>query len=315
MMLSYTQVKDNLIVFRAFTSLEPTEFEQLLVFFEQAYQKYIDQNHIKGKKRHRRWGGGRRPKLATLADQLFFILFYLKTYPLQEVIAFLFGLSQGQVNENIYRLSQILKMALGLAGQLPERDPQKLAETLAAYDLLEFVIDGTERRRQRPTDQEQQQSYYSGKKKAHTVKNNLIVHPHSHKVCYLSRTVEGKKHDKKICDEENYTFPSNSLLLQDTGFQGFVPDKVIVLQPKKKPKGQDFSLADQVLNRLISSARIVVENVIAGVKRCRILKDIFRNTKAQFDDWVMELACGLHNFRVQHRSPLQTFNLTDFYFQ
>jgi hypothetical protein len=59
----------------------------------------------------------------------------------------------------------------------------------------------------------------------------------------------------------------------------------------------------------------VVENVIAGIKRCRAAKDIFRNTKRKFDDLVMEIACGLHNFRVESRSPQQQFTLTDFYFQ
>ena len=314
-MVSYEKVKDNPPVFLAFTGLEQTEFEKLLIFFILANRQYIETHHLKGKNRQRRSGGGRRAKLASLEDQLFFILFYFKTYPLQEVIAFLFGLSQGQANEWIYRLSEILKTALDLADQLPERDPQKLAKTLAEYEVLEFIIDGTERRRTRPQDPEQQKSYYSGKKKAHTLKNNLIVHPESRKVCYLSRTTEGKKHDKKICDEEGYTFPTNSILLQDTGFQGFAPAKVMVLQPKKKPRGQELTLAEKMLNRIISSARIVVENVIAGVKRCRVVKDIFRNTKEHFDDLVMEIACGLHNFRVEHRSPVQTLILSDFYFQ
>ncbi len=314
-MISYEKVKDNPTVFLAFTGLEQTEFEKLLISFTLANRKYIEKHQLKGKKRQRRSGGGRRAKLASPEDQLFFILFYFKTYPLQEVIAFFFGLSQGQANEWIYRLSEILKIAPDLADQLPERDPQKLVETLAEYEVLEFIIDGTERRRERPQNPEQQKSYYSGKKKAHTLKNNLIVHPESRKVCYLSRTTEGKKHDKKICDEEGYTFPPNSILLQDTGFQGFAPAKVIVLQPKKKPRGQELTVAEKMLNRIISSARIVVENVIAGVKRCRVVKDIFRNTKEHFDDLVMEIACGLHNFRVEHRSPVESLKLSDFYFQ
>ena len=57
----------------------------------------------------------------------------------------------------------------------------------------------------------------------------------------------------------------------------------------------------ELLNRLIASVRVVVEHVIAGVKRCRIVKDIFRNTKEAYDDKVIELACGLHNFRSEHR--------------
>ena len=33
----------------------------------------------------------------------------------------------------------------------------------------------------------------------------------------------------------------------------------------------------------------------------RIVKDLFRNTKEQYDDLVMEIACALHNFRVDCR--------------
>ena len=47
--------------------------------------------------------------------------------------------------------------------------------------------------------------------------------------------------------------------------------------------------------------RIVIEHIINGVKRCRIVKDLFRNTKEKYDDLVMEIACGLHNFRVECR--------------
>ncbi len=314
-MLTYAQVKDKPVVFRSFTSLEVAEFEQLLPAFTQAWQRYVDQEFVEGQERQRQPGGGRKPTLGTLEDKLLFILFYLKTYPLQEVIAFLFGMSQGQANVWIHRLAQILQMALGIEGHLPERDGAQLAEALAEYEVLEFALDGAERRRQRPKDEKEQREYYSGKKRAHSIKNNVVVHTESRKVSYLSKTAAGKKHDKKLADEAGLTFPPLSVLLQDTGFQGFAPDKVIVLQPKKKPRGKELTVGEKVINRVISSARIVVENVIAGIKRCRAVKDIFRNTKAEFDDLVMEIACGLHNFRVESRSPQQPFNLADFYFQ
>jgi hypothetical protein len=60
---------------------------------------------------------------------------------------------------------------------------------------------------------------------------------------------------------------------------------------------------DKFFNRVMNSVRITVEHVIGGVKRCRILKDTFRNTKAGFDDLVMEIACGLHNLRTACRQP------------
>jgi hypothetical protein len=64
-----------------------------------------------------------------------------------------------------------------------------------------------------------------------------------------------------------------------------------------------------LLNPLFSSARVVVENVMAGVKRCRIVKDILRLTKAGISDLIMEMACGLHNLRISCRHPLSPFNV------
>ena len=58
---------------------------------------------------------------------------------------------------------------------------------------------------------------------------------------------------------------------------------------------------DKAENTMIARIRILVEHVIAGVKRCRIVHDVFRNTTAHFDDLVMEIACGLHNFRATLR--------------
>ena len=53
----------------------------------------------------------------------------------------------------------------------------------------------------------------------------------------------------------------------------------------------------------------MVEHVIAGVKRCRIVKDVLRLTKEGVADLVMEIACGLHNLRVSCRHPLPVFDL------
>ena len=68
-----------------------------------------------------------------------------------------------------------------------------------------------------------------------------------------------------------------------------------------------MSVADKWLNEIISGVRIIVENTIAGVKRCRIVKDVFRNTKEGFSDLVMEVACALHNLRMDCRHPLPEF--------
>ena len=138
-------------------------------------------------------------------------------------------------------------------------------------------------------------------KKTHTIKNNIVAGLEDRQIKYLSKTCEGKKHDKKICDEDGITLPDGSDLYRDTGFQGQELPGVNIHQPTKKPRGGELNSEQKAENQLISSVRVVVEHVISGVKRCRIVKDIFRNTKEAYDDIVLELACGLHNFRSDQR--------------
>ena len=84
------------------------------------------------------------------------MLFYFKVYPLQEVMAFLFDTSQGRANEWMQQLSLVLKMALGAAPVLPERDPKNLEQVLALGVSVDFILDGTERRTHRPKDPTEQ---------------------------------------------------------------------------------------------------------------------------------------------------------------
>lgn len=311
-MLNYDDLKENAKRLRAFTSLDRAEFEALVTPFAQAWADHIYQTQIRGQDRQRSYGGGRKATLTRMSDKLLFILFYHKVYPLQEVMGVIFGLSQGQVNQWVHKLSPILQRALDQQALLPERDALNLEQTLAECDGLEFLIDGTERRRQRPTDAQAQTDFYSGKKKVHTFKNNVIVDANTRQVLYLSKTYQGSKAEKKIADEEAYVFPANAVLTKDAGFQGYEPEGVITFQPKKKPRGRERPLEDEFLNATIASIRIPVEHVLSGVKRCHIVKDVFRNTKDHFDDLVMELACGLHNFRSLARRSTPTFALFSF---
>lgn len=68
-------------------------------------------------------------------------------------------------------------------------------------------------------------------------------------------------------------------------------------------------MGDKCCNHIFSSVRVVVEHVIAGVKRCRIVKDVLRLTTKGISDVVMEIACSLHNLRVSCRHPLPTLDL------
>ena len=299
MKMSYRELKSNPKTFQSLTGLNPKEFEALLGSFGKAWSAYVEETFHR-KARQRGYGAGRKAELEDLADKLLFILVYFRLYPTQEVQGYLFGISQAQANEWVHRLTSVLNQALGYDQQLPEREPSKLEQVLSACPSLEFIIDGTERPINRPQDKEERKTYYSGKKKAHTLKNNVIVQKKG-KVVFLSDTYEGKKHDKKIADEEGYEFPEDSTLWQDTGFQGYAPEGVKIEQPQKKPRKAELSVAQKEDNRAISKIRVEVEHHIGGIKRCQIVVQKFRNRVDHYADDVMETACGLHNFRLTHR--------------
>ncbi|QYO68520.1 transposase [Leptolyngbya sp. 15MV] len=298
--MNYGAIANKPHVFQSLTGLKIEEFQQLLPRFEQAWNEYVENHHIQGKIRQRRYGGGRKSQLESREDKLLFVLVYFRLYPTQAVQGFLFGLGQPQAHEWVHKLSAVLNAALGYEKQLPEREPHRLEAVLRQYPSLEFIIDGTERRINRPKDKDDQNQYYSGKQKGHTVKNNVISHRRG-KVVFLSDTYEGKKHDKAICDEEDYQFPPKSKLWKDTGFQGYEPKGVTTLQPKKKPRNGALTEAEKQRNRAISSERVEIEHQIGGIKRCKIVVDKFRNRTAHYVDDVMETACGLHNFRLTYR--------------
>lgn len=299
MKLIYGELQCKPRILQSLTGFKREEFEILLEKFAQAWEDFITETFQRDG-RKRAYGAGRKPHLKQLEDKLLFILVYFRLYPTQEVQGFLFGIGQAQANEWVHRLTGVLNRALGYEQQLPEREPAKLEAALKRCPSLEFMMDGTERPINRPKNKADRKTYYSGKKKTHTVKNNIISE-RGGKVLFLSDTYPGKKHDKKIADEEGYQFPDGSTLWQDTGFQGFAPPRVRVKQPKKKPRNTELSDAEKEENRQISKIRVEVEHQIGGVKRCQIVVQKFRNWVDHYIDDVMETACGLHNFRLTHR--------------
>ena len=131
-----------------------------------------------------------------------------------------------------------------------------------------FCHDGTERRIQRPKDQDEQKNYYSGKKKCHGVKNVLLVDKQQ-KIQYLSPTHPGKVHDKRVIDATPYPLPRGSILLQDLGFLGFTLEGVTIEMPTKKPKGRELTDEQKAANQAKAHRRVCVEHVNSSVKRDR----------------------------------------------
>jgi hypothetical protein len=272
---SYSELSKKPRRFLALTGHTVEGFQAMLPYFRAEFERYVQLYTLDNKRRTtRKYSTYKNSPLPTIEDKLLFILIYLKQASTQELHGTLFGMSQPKANKWIHLLHPILNRALDAADELPVRDAEQL--DLSEEEQSLFFHDGTERPINRP--QEDQKTYYSGKKKQHTVKNNVII-DETCKILFLTPTCEGKKHDKRIADEAGYTFPEGSTVYQDTGFQGFRPEGVLIVQPKKKPRGGELTPDEKAENSRISSIRVRVEHAISGVKRCRIVNITFERAK------------------------------------
>jgi len=128
---------------------------------------------------------------------------------------------------------------------------------------------------------------------------NLLLISTTLRIEFLSETHPGSVHDKRIADTTPYPLPSGSQLLQDLGFQAFTLEGVDIIQPTKKPRGQELTPEQKAANRAIARRRVRIEHVNSSVKRCRMLKETIRMWKDGMRDMVMEIGCALHNLRVR----------------
>lgn len=122
------------------------------------------------------------------------------------------------------------------------------------------------------------------------------------RVVFLSRTYAGSKHDKAIVDEEGWLFPQGITLHQDLGFKGHAPEGVTVQMPHRKPRTRELTDEQKRQNRQKSAVRVKVEHAIGRVKIYRVLKDRIRLYKQGIRDLVMELGCGLNNFKLDYKT-------------
>ena len=137
----------------------------------------------------------------------------------------------------MHPLLPVLPRAFAALGLAPERDASRVAPSpLALEGGPAMAIDGTERRRQRPTHAAPQREQDSGKKKTPTEKHLLLVNEPTDQVISLGPTVAGKTHDKQAAAEEERASPTHATLDKDTGVQGYEPAGVLTQQPKKTPR-------------------------------------------------------------------------------
>lgn len=308
--MKYEQWEKNPARFLAMTGYTAAQFNELLPYFIDSHDRYLSKHHIDGRVRSgaRQYVIYKNSPLLTHEERLAFILSFMKLNPLQEAHADLFLMQQKQCNEFIHCLKIILDTALEQLSMIPATTDKALQEKLAlitAEKDKQLCHDGTEREIPRPKNQDAQSDNYSGKKKKHTVKNAIITNLACF-ILFLSPTVNGRMHDKKMADTL-YTIQSGFTLWQDTGYQGFKPKGVTIMQPIKKPKGKELTDEQKEYNRLISQVRVRVEHAIGSTKRYRIVKDECRLRKNKFIFSILHTCAALHNFRIKQKQ----FNYKD----
>lgn len=309
--MKYEQWLKNEIRFRAMTGYTPSLFHQLLPYFLEAHDEYLAHHTLTGKRRNglRRFVLYANSPLPTHAERLAFVLSYHKLNPIQEAHADLFTINQKQCYQLLHGLTHILQLALNKAQALPAQSQEELTQQLDQQPSMHLFHDGSEREVPRPQNPQQQQANYSGKKKKHTVKNALLATA----LCYIlfvSPTLAGKVHDKKIADTY-YQIPPGFTLWQDTGYQGYCPEGVLIRQPFKKPRGKQLSQQQKDYNQAVSSIRVRIEHTIGSVKRYRIVKDECRLRRNNFVNSIFRICAALHNFRIRDKPFIyKPINLT-----
>lgn len=302
--MNYPYLIKHQELFPAVVGITHKQFEFLLPQFSSSLRA-AEYKRAYERKRWRAPGAGRKSKLKTDRQKLFFIFFYYKVYPTFRLAQVVFELDKKNCLYWKNFLEKILFSALGYQLDLPKVKVKSWAGWLEICPTLRnFLVDASERRIHRPKDSLLQKQYYSGMKKCHTVKNQIMVSPQTRRILAVSPTFEGKLHDKKLLEEDKniYRAPPKAVALGDSGYQGArkVNPWVEFITPLKKPPQRKFTTTQKLTNQTISSVRVKVEHVFSYLKHFGILSQTFRGQVKNAHQPFVNLAC-VYNFTRTHR--------------
>ncbi len=305
MIIIYEQLKKKPNVFKGFTGVTGEEFEALE---EQVEPIWVEQERqrLTRPERQRAEGGGRPPALL-FREQLLLTLIWLRLYLVGEALGYLLGVDKSSVSRYtrgmLPALRQVGESSLGWPAP-PKRGQGKSLEQVREEnpDLFAFV-DATEQAVQRSRDQETQKEHYSGKKKRHTRKTQIIVNEEGI-VRDVSDSTPGSMHARKHFTHSGAAakIPPETTVGGDAGYQGIHHDLPAhaVITPFKKSKHPPLTEEERLLNHEFACARIVVENTICQFKHFAALAHRFRHAVGRYDD-VFRAVLAIVNPRLQKR--------------
>lgn len=209
---------------------------------------------------------GRPYGVGGLEDHLLVMLILYRCHITQDFVALLYGVDKATVCRSLRRIEPLAKRALGV----------KRAIRITEEEAQALLIDATEQTIERP--KRGQKRYYSGKKKCHTIKNEVIA-TEKGRIVTVSKSAPGTVHDITI-RRRGPPLPKGSRGYADSGYQGYQNDHPDLEIPYKKPKKGTLTKEEKEYNRALSSFRVRAEHAIRRIKTFRIFSGRYRYPRA-----------------------------------
>lgn len=221
--------------------------------------------------RQRAVGGGRRRQLKPYQEVLL-TLIYLRHNVAHAVVGELFGVSAA-TSENTFHEVVFVLRAVCPAQRWDAEKRWKKGEPSWTPDTVERVlIDSFESPVRRPSLPQRQKRVYSGKKKRHTLKSQVVTDAQG-EILDLDPGHRGPLADKRLYEQSTVEahYP-NAAKQGDLAYQGIAG----VTVPHKKPKGGQLTEEQRAENRRLAAVRGHVEHGIRRIKGWRILREDYR---------------------------------------
>jgi hypothetical protein len=307
MIMRYNWVSHYPQVFLSVTGLRVSEFDELVQDVRPAYAA-AEVVRLERPERERALGAGHPFELKE-RDQLLLTVVWLRVYPTQEVLGYLFGVSDSTVSRVIQRVLPVLEQAGRDTMRLPDPGKKRrrtLDDLLRETPELAVVIDTFEQRVQRPRDKDDADGWYSGKKKQHTLKSQVAVDEDTGQVVDIADSVAGRTADLTLLVQSDLLnrLPDGVGALGDSAYQGIARHhpRGLGASPRKKPWGKPRPPEDTAFNTAFSRRRIIVENTIGRMRRYLSITQTDRNHRQHHTPRVAAIA-GLVNRQMAHRMP------------
>ena len=307
MRLTYTYLIRYPKVFQSLTGLRVREFEHLLADLLPMYQA-AEIKRLSRPDRQRAIGGGDRFDLAAV-EQLLVAVIWLRTYPVQLVLGFLFGVSGVTVGRLLGRWVPVLEQAGRDTMRLPDPGKKRhrtLDALLADTPQLAVIIDTFEQPVQRPQTRAEADGYYSGKKKRHTLKSQIAIDEHTGAIADVAASVPGPTADLAVLKDSGLMerLPAGVGGLGALAYIGLAALHPAGLggTPRRKPRNQPRPAEDVAYNTAFSKRRIKVEHTIGRVRRYQAVAQTDRHHRRHHTARVVAIA-GLVNRQINSRLP------------